>query len=658
MAIVDYTPVMYVGLSGDTKPTDPSVRDGYLFQETNTNKVFVYEGGSWYESGTAMPESNISFNVSTGHDHDGANSKVVLASVYGPVSSTDHAVPRWDGAGGDTLQDSGIIIDDSGIMDLNSQKIIDLGTPTNGADAVTKEYVDTAVSNVHWEYHLNDTASGIGSYFIMAELPTGDAESTFTSSPLGEGDGQALTQWISDTTVPFDTVESGVIDFHVHVARTVGNRSVAIYCEIYEYKADTSEVLIATTEVSSEIDTKISVSLHATLPTDYEIASTSKVLVKALVNIGSSGADSTVALYAEGANSSRLGLPVPFSAFNDVYVRGPASATNNAIARFHETSGKVIQDYTSGAPTIGDTGIITLGNTVTLNSQAFDAGSGDAAITTTGSLKGLDIRGSNSFHGPKLRLWHNHTTPDVNVIIGLLTYLGYDGNASPATFEYGSIGVIASNVTDTTEEGTFEVRLATAGAEDNLAMTLSGAGDLWLDGSITLDAGETVDGVDISDFDALAVSAVEAAGLDLGENVAITLDDTLSADGKYCVTTALNGTAGEQADFGEAVYFKAADSKWWLGKGDAEVTLKPMTGLVVVAGAAEAAIKIALIGEVRADAAFPALTIGAPVFISAGTAGAVTTTELTTGQFQKAIGWAKTANVVVLTGNPDWVKVA
>lgn len=157
--------------------------------------------------------------------------------------------------------------------------------------------------------------------------------------------------------------------------------------------------------------------------------------------------------------------------------------------------------------------------------------------------------------------------------------------------------------------------------------------------------------------DASAVSAVEAAGLDLAENTAITLDDVLSADGKYCVTTALNGTAGEQIDFGESVYFKAGDSKWWLARGNVEATISPMTGLVIIAGAADAAVKIALIGEVRADAAFPALTIGAPVFIDPDTAGLVTTIELTVGEFQKAIGWAKTANVVVVTGNPDWVKV-
>lgn len=154
-----------------------------------------------------------------------------------------------------------------------------------------------------------------------------------------------------------------------------------------------------------------------------------------------------------------------------------------------------------------------------------------------------------------------------------------------------------------------------------------------------------------------AEALTDLFSVDIPEQITFTLDDVLSADGKFCVTMALNGTAGETIEFGESVYFKAGDSKWWLAKGDAEATISPMTGLVIVAGAAEAAIKVALMGEVRADAAFPALTIGAPVFIDPDTSGLVTTTKLTTGEYQKAIGWAKTSNVVVLIGNTDWVKV-
>ena len=158
-------------------------------------------------------------------------------------------------------------------------------------------------------------------------------------------------------------------------------------------------------------------------------------------------------------------------------------------------------------------------------------------------------------------------------------------------------------------------------------------------------------------FDSDVPALVNASGLTFAENKGITLDAVLSADGKWNAIMQKTGTAGEQIDFGEAVYFKTADSKWWLAKGDAEATVSPMTGLVAVAGAAEAAVTILIIGEARADAAFPALAVGMPVFISAATAGAVTTTELTTGQYQKCIGWATTANSVMVTGNADWVKV-
>ncbi len=193
--------------------------------------------------------------------------------------------------------------------------------PTAAQDAATKEYVDTAVANLEWSYYLNDTASGIGAYYEMSQEPTGDAESTFTSDSLGSGDGQALFQWIGDDVVTFDTLELGVIALHLHARRTVGKRSVNLYVEIYEYKADTSEVLIVTTELSNAVeDNKISLAFHATILSDYEIAATSKLLVKLLANIGSTGADSTIAIYAEGTDNSRISVPVPSESLSSLFV--------------------------------------------------------------------------------------------------------------------------------------------------------------------------------------------------------------------------------------------------------------------------------------------------------------------------------------------------
>jgi hypothetical protein len=142
----------------------------------------------------------------------------------------------------------------------------------------------------------------------------------------------------------------------------------------------------------------------------------------------------------------------------------------------------------------------------------------------------------------------------------------------------------------------------------------------------------------------------------LPENTVIYDDPVLSADGKF-TGRAITGTAGTNLAFGEAVYLAVADTKWEKARGNAEATISPMTGIVCVAGNEDAAVTVLISGHIRADAAFPALTVGAPVFIDPDTAGDVSTTELTTGEYQKCIGWATTANSIYLTGNPDWVKV-
>lgn len=59
---------------------------------SSTNSIIKFNGLNWVE----------------GFDGGGSGS----GDVTGPGSSTDNAVPRWNGAGGDTLQDSGVLIDD------------------------------------------------------------------------------------------------------------------------------------------------------------------------------------------------------------------------------------------------------------------------------------------------------------------------------------------------------------------------------------------------------------------------------------------------------------------------------------------------------------------------------------------------------------------
>ncbi len=89
-------------------------------------------------------------------------------------------------------------------------------------------------------------------------------------------------------------------------------------------------------------------------------------------------------------------------------VTGPGLSTDKAIARWEGTTGEVIQDYSSNAPTIGDTGAVIFRNgldvTGNTDSDTFSAG-GTAAVAdgtytvgsritpVTGTLGTITVKG-------------------------------------------------------------------------------------------------------------------------------------------------------------------------------------------------------------------------------------------------------------------------
>jgi hypothetical protein len=142
----------------------------------------------------------------------------------------------------------------------------------------------------------------------------------------------------------------------------------------------------------------------------------------------------------------------------------------------------------------------------------------------------------------------------------------------------------------------------------------------------------------------------------LAENKAIILDATLSADGKY-TGTVIAGTAGATLAFGDVVYLAAADSRWELADASAASTSgSVLVGFCVLAAAADGdPTTILLDGTIRADAAFPALTVSAPVYISE-TAGDVTNTApTTTDSVTRVLGFGLDGNSVRVCISPDFI---
>lgn len=140
--------------------------------------------------------------------------------------------------------------------------------------------------------------------------------------------------------------------------------------------------------------------------------------------------------------------------------------------------------------------------------------------------------------------------------------------------------------------------------------------------------------------------------LTLGENTSIALDPAGSADGKYSGIT-VTGTAGYTQAFGDLVYLSSVDSRWELADADSATTADRMLAMVVSAGTDGTACKLLLQGIIRADAKFPALTIGSPVYVGE-TAGEIQV-AIPTGvdNVIRRVGYALTADEIYFNPSMD-----
>jgi hypothetical protein len=130
-----------------------------------------------------------------------------------------------------------------------------------------------------------------------------------------------------------------------------------------------------------------------------------------------------------------------------------------------------------------------------------------------------------------------------------------------------------------------------------------------------------------------------------------------SADGKWSGTT-ITGVSGYSQAFGDLVTLDKDDSRWEavdISVAAAETgDARGLLGMVVSAGTDGNACKILLHGTIRADANFPALTIGAPVYAS--TAGDVVVTQpATTDHVIRIIGHALTADELFFNPGNAWI---
>lgn len=108
-------------------------------------------------------------------------------NVSGPASSTDNAIPRFDGTGGKTLQGSGVTIDDSDVLTANGVHI-PLHDAGNSGTTLTidwdngNEQLITLTGNV--TLTLNDPRDGGRYVLVLKQDGTGGRTVTWPASVL------------------------------------------------------------------------------------------------------------------------------------------------------------------------------------------------------------------------------------------------------------------------------------------------------------------------------------------------------------------------------------------------------------------------------------------------------------------------------------------
>lgn len=202
-------------------------------------------------------------------------------------------------------------------------------------------------------------------------------------------------------------------------------------------------------------------------------------------------------------------------------VTGPASSTDNAIARFHETTGKIIQN--SGA-TIDDSGNV-VANNIASGATVSGSNTGDQTLPTRDSL-GLDTDDSPQFAGIEL----GHAT-DTTIARSSAGVISVEGVVIPSISSTNTltnkritprVGSTTSSATPTINTDNYDMYILTAQAEaitsftTNLSGTPTDGQKLWI--SITGTAARAITwgaSFEASTI-ALPTTTVTTARLDVG----------------------------------------------------------------------------------------------------------------------------------------------
>jgi hypothetical protein len=142
------------------------------------------------------------------------------------------------------------------------------------------------------------------------------------------------------------------------------------------------------------------------------------------------------------------------------------------------------------------------------------------------------------------------------------------------------------------------------------------------------------------------------------ENDPLKFDASLSGTGTYCGVCETT-TAGTALLFGSVCYLLAASARWHPTLANTATTSRGKLAICVAAATVGATTQVMLWGKISASI-FPSMSIGAPIYLSAGTAGYVTGTASsgTTGYTVRIIGYGNSATELYFKPDNTYIEAA
>lgn len=243
--------------------------------------------------------------------------------LTGPVSSTDNAIVRWDGTTGRAVQNSAVTVDDNGVLTVTSTQTVQQSIRYDASNRLDFEVGSTGIvvirptSRIRFptlvEFLGNTTFSSI----IQITSTSNQLQLLYDSTGgnnvvFGVGSGGNLT--IGPSGAYYD--KNLTIRYRVSIADETGSVSLSDSTALY-FPA-------ATTTFSPM---RVPHGTAPTSPTNGDVWTT------------------TGGLFCR-VNGTTVG-----------FVGGPSSATDNAVARFDGTTGKLVQN---SAMLVNDNGQVTI----------------------------------------------------------------------------------------------------------------------------------------------------------------------------------------------------------------------------------------------------------------------------------------------------------